>query len=246
MTRTLIYLLRPALVCLLAEAAPAMAGSTKVVVELFTSQGCSSCPPADAFLRDLARRDDIIALSFHVDYWNYLGWTDPFSSREATMRQKAYRPAFGLRYVYTPQMIIGGAEQTNGSGRAAALKAIEAQRRKSMLGVALREAGPGAAIIAIDAGAPPEKPAAVWAFVIDRTHMTKIAHGENSGAKLANANVVRIMRRIGEWTGAQQDLHVDLARLGAAGHDACAIVVQQHGPGPVLGAILFPLPKGGS
>jgi len=80
-----------------------MAGSGKTVVELFTSQGCSSCPPADAFLGELARRDDVLVLSFHVDYWNYLGWKDLFSSPESTARQRSYRKTLGARYVYTPR-----------------------------------------------------------------------------------------------------------------------------------------------
>lgn len=96
---------------------PAQAGGEKIVVEFFTSQGCSSCPPADAYLAELAKRDDVIALSFHVDYWNYIGWSDPFLSREATERQRAYGRTMGKSYVYTPQVVVDGRAETVGSNR---------------------------------------------------------------------------------------------------------------------------------
>ena len=94
------------------------------VVELFTSQGCSSCPPADAFLGELARRDDLVALSEHVDYWDYIGWKDPFASPDLTKRQHEYARLLGLRYVYTPQMVIQGADHVTGSDRAGVLRKI--------------------------------------------------------------------------------------------------------------------------
>ncbi|MBT5374998.1 MAG: DUF1223 domain-containing protein, partial [Rhodospirillaceae bacterium] len=90
-----------------------------VVVELFTSQGCSSCPPADAFLNDLSRRDDVIALSLHVDYWDYIGWEDPFATPESTNRQRRYAPVLAARSIYTPQMVIDGAAHEVGSKRKA-------------------------------------------------------------------------------------------------------------------------------
>ena len=99
-------------------AATAVAGDgKKIVVELFTSQGCSSCPPADAYLAELAGRDDVIALSFHVDYWNYIGWTDPFSMPEATSRQRAYGRQLGKSFVYTPQIVVDGRAETVGPFR---------------------------------------------------------------------------------------------------------------------------------
>jgi len=88
-----------------------------VVVELFTSQGCSSCPPADSYLGELARRPDVLALAFHVDYWNYIGWTDPFASKLASQRQREYAKHLNLRYVYTPQMVVNGASEGVGSER---------------------------------------------------------------------------------------------------------------------------------
>src|SRR5690348_14071546 len=99
-------------------AVPAQAAETPlVVVELFTSQGCSSCPPADSYLGELARRPDVLGLAFHVDYWNYIGWTDPFASKLASQRQRDYAKHLNLRYVYTPQMVINGATEGVGSER---------------------------------------------------------------------------------------------------------------------------------
>ncbi|HEV8025928.1 MAG TPA: DUF1223 domain-containing protein, partial [Stellaceae bacterium] len=98
--------------------------SAPVVVELFTSQGCSTCPPADAYLGELASRPGVIALAFHVDYWNYIGWTDPFASKAATDRQRSYAKQLGLRYVYTPQMVINGTMEGVGSGREAITQLI--------------------------------------------------------------------------------------------------------------------------
>lgn len=234
-------------------ASPAVAGSQKsaagkVVVELFTSQGCSSCPPADAFLHDLSQRSDVIALSFHVDYWNYLGWADPFSSAEATARQRSYRAALGLRYVYTPQMVVGGAAQAVGSNREDVLREIMRSDARAMprIDITMSNPKPGTATIVVGAGAQPKQPAAVWVFMYDRSHVTEIARGENEGVRLTNTNVVRAIHRIGEWTGKRARFRIDLRALGATGRDACAIVVQEGGFGPILGADSFPLPKGSS
>src|SRR4051812_17852201 len=121
--------LRPlVLATMLVAAGPAIAGERPVVVELFTSQGCSSCPPADALLGELTRRADVLPLAFHVDYWNRLGWKDPYSSAESTARQRTYARQLGLRTIYTPQMVVDGGIDVVGSERADVLKAIDAAR----------------------------------------------------------------------------------------------------------------------
>jgi len=227
---------------LLLLAAPAQADSGKVVVELFTSQGCSSCPPADRFLAELAGRDDVIALSFHVDYWNYLGWHDPFSSAESTARQRGYRQALGLRYVYTPQMVVGGVDQAVGSGRGKILRAIERQRGTARLAIDVSHPAPGEALVTLDAGVRPPQPVPVLLFAYDRAHTTEIRRGENEGVTLTNRNVVRAHRRIGTWNGERKAIRLSIGKLGIAGQDGCAIIVQPEAGGAILGGAAFAIP----
>src|SRR5205814_1096869 len=114
----------------------AQAETRPVVVELFTSQGCSSCPPADRLLSELAERPDVIALGLHIDYWDDLGWKDPLSSPEATARQRDYARQFGRRQVYTPQLVVDGTEEAVGSDRAAVLQALKQTKRDTLAPVA--------------------------------------------------------------------------------------------------------------
>ena len=225
---------------------PALAASDKVVVELFTSQGCSSCPPADRLLGELAERDDVIALSFHVDYWNYLGWDDPFSSVASTNRQRHYRAAFGLRYVYTPQIVVGGAAQEVGSHRGKVLRAIERLRTTQRVKVDISHPDKKTAIVEIGAGDAPSGPATVWLFAYDKSHSTDIGRGENSGVKLINTNVVRETRKIGEWNGKDLKISLPIAMMGLDDQDGCAIVVQSKDGGRIYGAAGFPLMGKGS
>lgn len=225
---------------------PAMAGSDKVVVELYTSQGCSSCPPADALLGELAARDDVIALSFHVDYWNYLGWKDPFSSAAATNRQRNYRAKFGLRYIYTPQIVSGGTQQSVGSHRGKVLRGIERARATQSVNVDISHPDKKTAIVSVGAGNAPTGKATVWLFAYDREHKTDIRRGENSGVKLVNTNVVRVMRRIGEWNGKPLKIKLPIAMMGLEKQDGCAIVVQSDRGGQIYGAADFPLMPTGS
>ena len=225
---------------------PALAAADKVVVELFTSQGCSSCPPADRLLGELAERDDVIALSFHVDYWNYLGWEDPFSSVSSTNRQRTYRAAFGLRYVYTPQIVIGGAAQEVGSHRGKVLRAIERVRATQQVMVDISNPDKKTVIVSLRGVEKPSGPATVWLFAYDKSHSTDIGRGENSGVKLVNTNVVRETRMIGEWTGKDLKITLPIGMMGIDKQDGCAIVVQSKDGGRIYGAADFPLMGNGS
>jgi hypothetical protein len=188
-------------------AAAAEAPHRPVVVELFTSQGCSSCPPADEFLAELARdRADVLPLGFHVTYWNRLGWHDPFSLDAATARQRHYAALFGMSGIYTPQMVVDGRRDVVGSDRAAALSAIRAAAAKISAGPALHLAR-GVGSITLDAGAGQGR-ATLWLIGYDREHRTAIGRGENSGHTLLEANIVRDIVDAGAWTGAP--LHVSL------------------------------------
>lgn len=222
------------------------AAGNKIVVELFTSQGCSSCPPADRLVGELAKRDDVLPLSFHVDYWDYLGWKDPFSSADYTLRQRDYRGQFGLRYIYTPQIVIGGTKQEVGSHRGKVLRAIEHVRARPMVAVSVAHPDEKSALVTIDAGPAPGRTATVWLFAYDKSHTTDIQRGENGGVKLANTNVVRAIRQIGKWDGRKTEIKVPIAMLGIHRQDGCAIVVQEGGNGAILGAADFPLMKKGT
>jgi hypothetical protein len=214
--------------------------SAPVVVELFTSQGCNSCPPADEFLGELAERPGIIALSLHVDYWDYIGWKDPYASPQATARQRGYVEGLGLRYVYTPQMVIDGRVDVAGLRRNDVLRAIEkAAVGRKALQVRFERADGGK--IVVPAGHAPEGGAAVWLAVYDRSHETNVPRGENAGRKLHNYNVVRELSRIGTWRGARMEIPFDMAAAAVQGRDGCAVIVQQGPTGPVLGAAAIQL-----
>lgn len=216
-----------------------------VVVELFTSQGCSSCPPADAFLGELAQRSDLIALAFHVDYWNYIGWEDPFSSPEATQRQRDYARSLSLSSVYTPQMVIDGSFDAVGSDRTKVNRAIAAASQHGKIPIVIAASPAGgwrATLPATDI----DQPATVWLALYDREHATPVRRGENAGKTLTNYNIVREFRRIGQWDGAKLDLPLDLEATDLADRGV-AIIVQAGTAGPILGAGLLPsAPAGGS
>lgn len=169
-----------------------------VVIELFTSQSCSSCPPADALLQELAtQRTDLLALSWHVTYWNRLGWRDRFSLAEATERQRRYAVTLGHGQVYTPQAVIQGTRDVVGSNRAALLSAIGAAR-------------PGEVPLSVTADAA-EVGVRVGSGVVagqlllvgyDGRHVTPVGAGENRGRTLSHGNVVRSVRLLGPWPSA--------------------------------------------
>ncbi len=219
----------------LAQQSAEPAAVAPVVVELFTSQGCSSCPPADALLNELAARPDVVALSLHVDYWDYIGWKDPYASPQYTARQKNYADSLNLRYVYTPQIVVDGRTNVVGSRRAEVIEAIEAAaKRDRPMGITFATGNGGTVII--PEGHAPDEGATVWLAVYDREHTTQIKRGENAGRSLVNANVVRSFERLGTWTGARLEIPLDLAGARARGRDGCAVIVQQGRAGPVLAA----------
>jgi hypothetical protein len=206
-----------------------------VVVELFTSQGCSSCPPAEAFLNELADEEGVIALEMHIDYWDYIGWPDPFASPQITERQRDYARELELRYVYTPQMVIDGRHNEVGTHRREVRAAIgEAAVRGKPLVLAYIE-DDGYKIV-IPAGPSPEGGATVWLAVFDGLHETDIERGENSGKTLKNRNVVRELEELAVWTGERLVIPIDLDRAAALGRAGCAVLVQQGRTGPILGA----------
>jgi hypothetical protein len=167
-----------------------------VLVELFTSQGCNSCPPADAYLGDLAKRRDVVALAFHVDYWDYIGWKDPFADAAWTARQRAYARSLGTAQIYTPQMVIDGGRHAVGSDRRAVERLIAeaAKRERPTLELARHAGGLDLRIDGAGAGE-------VWIVGYDPRHETKVARGENAGRTLTEFNVVRGLRKVETWPG---------------------------------------------
>jgi hypothetical protein len=187
---------------LLATFIPASAGAADrpVVVELFTSQGCSSCPPADAFLNEMVRdRRDVLPLAFHVTYWDRLGWKDPFSLEAATTRQDRYGHRFGDGS-YTPEIVVDGASSHVGSDRAKVGPAIDQAKRNSETAASVSVSKDGGGLtIEIGGGKGSGK---VLLIGFDRDHETAVRRGENGGRILAESNVVRSIRTIGDWQGA--------------------------------------------
>ena len=210
----------------------ALAGNSRplTVVELFTSQGCSSCPPADAHLGELTEEEDLLALSFHVDYWDNLGWKDPYSSADNTRRQRTYAHFMDLRYVYTPQMVIQGTLQATGSDRETIQDQIGDARKLPRIDVELTR-NDKALQITLGKISPPVK-ADVFMVVFDKEHTTKVKRGENRGETITNRNVVRTLKRIGSWRGNAANLSTTLDENG----DACAVIVQSRDSGTILGA----------
>jgi len=210
-------------------------GAGPVVVELFTSQGCSSCPPADAVLAELAPRDDVIALALHVDYWNYLGWRDSFSQPGFTKRQKDYARAIGSRSIYTPQMIVAGQDHLTGlkpMKLADRIRAHAAQGARVRLD--LRRDGDRVEILAV-AEPPLQRPAIVQLVRYTPEAAVDILRGENAGRRMVYSNIVTSWQALEDWDG-RAPLRL---RAPAAGDEPVVVIVQDRrpgGPGAILAA----------
>ena len=208
--------------------AAAVAGDRPVVVELFTSQGCSSCPPANAYLNEMAKgRRDVLPLAFHVTYWDRLGWKDPFSLDAATDRQDRYGHRFGDGS-YTPEIVVDGASSHVGSHREDVGSAIEAAKRASKTAAAINVSKDGGnLVIEVGSGSGSGK---LLLIGFDRDHQTAIRRGENGGRTLEEANVVRSIRPVGDWQGAALRLNEKFPE----GEDVAVIL--QAPDGTIVGA----------
>ena len=227
-----------------------------VVVEMFTSQGCGSCLPAEDVLADLAARPEVIALALHVDYWDYIGWPDPYGKRAHTARQKAYVQRFSGRYLITPQAVIDGREALAGTrpdgletalGRA--LAAPNTAHPRFVGGDPVQVAIPaapntGKATPKATGKATPKAPlnATVWVLYYDRHRVDRVTRGENAGKTLTHHNVVRDRQRLGTWDGTSARFTLDAEAAHARGRTGCAVIVQAHDNGPILGAARMDLP----
>ncbi|MGH1354767.1 MAG: DUF1223 domain-containing protein [Thalassovita sp.] len=209
---------------------PALADDHPVLVELYTSQGCSSCPPADAFLGKLADRDDVIALALHVDYWDYIGWKDVFAQPKFTKRQKSYAISAGRRSVYTPQMIVGGQEHVVGNHPMDVNELIkEHAAKRPLVSVGLERKGNRITVRAT-ASRPLNEPLLVQIVRYRPVDQVKIRRGENAGRTIEYSNIVTDWKLLSEW-----DTRQPLKTTGRITGDApVVVIVQRHGPGEVL------------
>ena len=222
---------------------PARAGGP-TVLELFTSQSCYSCPPAEALLGELVDRENLVALEFHVDYWDDLvygsagKWKDLFSDPAYTERQRVYARRIRNSGVYTPQVVVDGVVQTVGSRRGRVMRLLErsAGIEKPVL-VSVRPAPAGGFTVMVEskAGRPA---AAVMLARYDLMHVTAVEAGENKGKTLTNHHVVREFRELAHWTG--KPLEIPLVDLRLGPNQGCAVIVQAHEQGAILGAAACP------
>jgi len=211
--------------CMVLMSLPANADTRPVVVELFTSQSCSSCPPADALLGELAQRGDVVALGFHISYWDGLGWKDPFSSQSSTDRQRAYARLFNLGQVYTPQMVIDGAREMVGSDRDQVLAAVRGARPETIAPMTFAADRRSVAIGAGDGRGN----VLVVRFAQKRT--TRVAGGENARRTLQDVNGVEMLAPLGSWNGSALTFTIEPPTAG----EGVAVLVQAP-DGRMLGA----------
>ncbi|SCX17602.1 MULTISPECIES: DUF1223 domain-containing protein [Agrobacterium] len=229
---------------LIATSAYAQEQQVKGVVELFTSQGCASCPPADETLRKLIQKGDVIGLSYHVDYWNYLGWADSLASKENTERQYGYARALGRNNVYTPQAVVNGRDHVKGADIQAIYNRLDT----------FKSEGEGLSVpvkaqriedeIAIDIGAGQGKADVVVAY-FTREQIVDVQKGENEGKKISYWHSVYDVQTVGMWDGKSMAVKLPASVMSKAKNGGCAVLLQtkdaQGNPAAIIGAsVLLP------
>ncbi|MEO1639459.1 MAG: DUF1223 domain-containing protein [Pseudomonadota bacterium] len=210
--------------------APATAQNGPTVVELYTSQGCSSCPPADAMLHDLAKYDDVIALALHVDYWDYIGWKDSFGRPENTARQNAYARAANATTIYTPQMVINGLDHVVGSRPIQVMETVQAHANQpNPVEVEVTRRGNRVEITA-ETRARGNYTVQLVRYIPEET--VDIRRGENAGRQLTYANIVTDWDVVDRWDG-RDDLEISTP---VSGDKPIVVIIQQSTNGPIVGA----------
>jgi hypothetical protein len=216
-------------VALLLAASGVEAQSRPTVVELYTSEGCSSCPPAEAQIGKLAQQQGIIALAFHVDYWDSLGWRDRFELPEAVARQSQYAHTLHLASVYTPQLVIDGQRDRVGGGDG--IGAGGGNKPGAPLTISVQN---NSVVIALGAQ-PQAAPCDVLLLGYLPEAVSHVTRGENAGHELHEFNIVRSLRKLGSWQGQGESFSVPLTAL-AADATGVVVLVQQRDQGPIIGA----------
>jgi hypothetical protein len=243
-----VFRLAAAALAIPAFAGLAIAGDTwrpKGVVELFTSQGCSSCPAADAVFAEMAKKGDIVALAYHIDYWDYLGWRDTMGSADNTARQRDYSRAFGARSVYTPQAVVNGRVHVNGSKKAAIDEALTNMLETGDapgVGISVKRAGESV-LIETEEGEGSEQNAHVLLVYFDPAKPVEIDRGENRGRTITYWNAVTAVQTAGMWHGTRARYEMPASEIEKKGEGGCAVILQSVSdeglPGPILGATVI-------
>lgn len=228
-----------------ARAAPRAAAAVTGVVELFTSQGCSSCPPADKLLKSYTDRSDVIALTLPVDYWDYLGWKDTFSSPRNSQRQRDYATRRGDGAVYTPQVVVNGRLHVVGTSKSDIDAAIKTLSLQQPLKVPISMNSEGGTLV-IKIGASQDgasiRDATVWLAVVQKKGEVEIGQGENTGRTLTYHNVVREMSAVGMWNGLPGEIRLARRSVMWRQTDRCVVLIQHGSGGPILGAAQWTKP----
>ena len=208
------------------------------MVELYTSEGCSSCPPAEAQIGRLAQQPDVIALAFHVDYWDELGWRDRFGLPESVVRQRQYAHTLQLRNIYTPQLIIDGQRDLVGGGSDIGIVSGNGGGGgggNSKPGVPLDLSVHDGSLAITLAAQPQQASCDVLLVGYLPEAASRVTRGENAGRELHEFNIVRSVRKLGSWQGEARTFNVPLTALAADAAGA-VVLVQQHDQGPIVGA----------
>jgi len=222
--------------------ASSKSGTPMTVIELFTSQGCSSCPTADALLESYADRPDVVALTLPVDYWDYLGWKDTLANPKFSARQRAYAKARSDGRVYTPQVVVNGLKHAVGSNAPDIDHAIAVTKSKmeSGVGVTVRSVNDHL-VIDLEAARDPSKvaEATIWLALISRKVEVQIKRGENHGKTVVYHNVVREWMPVGMWNGTAATIKLAHHAVKQSDAEGCAIIVQHGDAGPIVGAAML-------
>ncbi|WP_298431307.1 thioredoxin family protein [uncultured Jannaschia sp.] len=210
------------------------AAADPVVIELYTSQGCSSCPPADEMLGQLAENDEVIALSFHVDYWDWIGWKDTFADPAHTARQRAYAAAEGANTVYTPQFIVGGTDGIAGADGMTLAGTIRAHEGSTGDVLRMASTGEGRKVMAAETALT--GPARLVLLTVLPEAEVRILHGENAGKDVTYHSIVRAIDDLGTWDGAETSVPIPDAPDGMR-QVVVAQALDGAYPGAIIGAV---------
>lgn len=203
--------------------------SEPIVIELFTSQSCSSCPPADQVLKEISHNSNVIALGFHVTYWNHLHWKDTLSREFSTIRQRSYSDARNSKRVYTPQMIVNGAEEFTGSNRVKLNNALAKAEPIRPLTLQKNDDTLSATIPNLSA-----KNYDIWLFGTKDIYSQKILRGENSGQHIEYSNAVIYQNFLGQWNGQSKNININISDIKDV--NSLSIIIQEKGYGAIRAA----------